>query len=125
MRTLQEALELARAVKHCPALQLRGIMTHHGRLEVFQPIVDAVRKNVSQVLSSSTKQCDCSSVLLVSIARLTSCCVACESCNSVCQNNYMHACQAQHVGAFSIKPLGQVLVLCCSKHVAPCCTVIK
>ncbi len=55
VRTLPEALELARAVKQCPALQLRGIMTHHGRLEVFQPIVDAVRKNVSQVPSSLYK----------------------------------------------------------------------
>lgn len=52
VRSRSEALELARAVKNCSALQLRGIMTHHGRLEAFLPIVNAVRSNVSQVRSS-------------------------------------------------------------------------
>ncbi|BDA41304.1 Alanine racemase [Coccomyxa sp. Obi] len=48
VRSLAEALELARAVKNCQSLKLRGIMTHHGRLEVFLPIVEAVRSNISQ-----------------------------------------------------------------------------
>lgn len=49
VRSLAEALTLAQAVKDCQSLKLRGIMTHHGRLEVFLPIVEAVRGNVSQV----------------------------------------------------------------------------
>ncbi|CAL8461973.1 g1504 [Coccomyxa elongata] len=48
VRSLAEALNLAQAVKECQSLKLRGIMTHHGRLEVFLPIVEAVRSNVSQ-----------------------------------------------------------------------------
>ena len=48
VRTLPEVLALARAVEACPALRLRGVMTHHGKLEVFAPIVAALRANVSQ-----------------------------------------------------------------------------
>ena len=48
VRSLAEALALAQAVKECQSLKLRGIMTHHGRLEVFLPIVEAVR-NISDV----------------------------------------------------------------------------
>ncbi len=46
---MEEAIRLAQSVKDCSVLQLRGIMTHHGRLEKFLPIVEAVRSNVSQV----------------------------------------------------------------------------
>lgn len=53
VRSLAEALNLAQAVKECQSLKLRGIMTHHGRLEVFLPIVEAVRSNVSQVSALS------------------------------------------------------------------------
>ena len=49
VRTMEEAIRLAQSVKDCSVLQLRGIMTHHGRLEKFLPIVEAVRSNVSQV----------------------------------------------------------------------------
>ncbi|EIE25075.1 hypothetical protein COCSUDRAFT_61318 [Coccomyxa subellipsoidea C-169] len=48
VRTMEEAIRLAQSVKDCSVLQLRGIMTHHGRLEKFLPIVEAVRSNVSQ-----------------------------------------------------------------------------
>ena len=48
VRRLDEVLALAREVQACPALHLRGLATHHGRLEAFLPIVAAVRSNVSQ-----------------------------------------------------------------------------
>ena len=48
VRSLAEVLALAREIEACPALHLRGLATHHGRLEVFAPIVAALRSNVSQ-----------------------------------------------------------------------------
>lgn len=48
VRTLPEVLALAQAIEACPALSLRGIATHHGKLVVFAPIVAALRANVSQ-----------------------------------------------------------------------------
>jgi D-serine deaminase-like pyridoxal phosphate-dependent protein len=49
VRSLAEVLALAREIEACPGLRLRGIATHHGRLEVFAPIVAALRSNVSEV----------------------------------------------------------------------------
>lgn len=48
VRSLAEVLALAREIEACPGLRLRGLATHHGRLEVFAPIVAALRGNVSQ-----------------------------------------------------------------------------
>lgn len=49
VRTKEEALALGRQVVDCPALHLRGLMTHHGNLEVFQPIIDAFKDTFGQV----------------------------------------------------------------------------
>ena len=49
VRTEAEALALGRQVAACPGLHLRGVMTHHGRLDVFQPIVKAFKDTFGQV----------------------------------------------------------------------------
>ena len=48
VRTEAEALALGRQVAACPGLHLRGVMTHHGRLDVFQPIVKAFKDTFGQ-----------------------------------------------------------------------------
>ena len=49
VRTEAEALALGHQVAACPGLHLRGVMTHHGRLDVFQPIVKAFKDTFGQV----------------------------------------------------------------------------
>lgn len=49
VRTEAEALALGRQVVACPALHLRGLMTHHGNLTAFQPIIQAFRDAFGQV----------------------------------------------------------------------------
>ena len=49
MRTAAEALALGRQVVACPALHLRGLMTHHGNLTAFQPIIQAFKADFGQV----------------------------------------------------------------------------
>ncbi|CAK0783713.1 hypothetical protein CVIRNUC_006912 [Coccomyxa viridis] len=48
VRTEAEALALGHQVAACPGLHLRGVMTHHGRLDVFQPIVKAFKDTFGQ-----------------------------------------------------------------------------
>ena len=49
VRTEAEALALGHEVQACPALHLRGLMTHHGNLNTFQPIIKAFKAAFGQV----------------------------------------------------------------------------
>ena len=62
VRTEAEALALGRQVAACPGLHLRGVMTHHGRLDVFQPIVKAFKDTFGQVSGLGSRNfaaCSC------------------------------------------------------------------
>ena len=58
VRTEAEALALGHQVAACPALHLRGVMTHHGRLDVFQPIVKAFKDTFGQVIRLGSQPLD-------------------------------------------------------------------
>ena len=70
MRTEAQALSLGRQVVACPALHLRGLMTHHGNLTAFQPIIQAFRNAFGQVQALSRVQHGCPSAPLQQVETL-------------------------------------------------------
>ncbi len=59
VRTEAQALALGRQVVACRALHLRGLMTHHGNLTAFRPMIQAFKDNFGQVgaISSVPQTC--------------------------------------------------------------------
>ena len=49
VRTEAEALALGQQIVACPGLFLRGLMTHHGDLDKFLPIISAFKETFGQV----------------------------------------------------------------------------
>ena len=49
VRTEAEALALGQQIVACPGLFLRGLMTHHGNLDKFLPIISAFKETFGQV----------------------------------------------------------------------------
>ena len=54
VRTEAEAMALGQQIVACPGLFLRGLMTHHGDLDKFLPIISAFKETFGQVLGPFT-----------------------------------------------------------------------
>ncbi len=86
VRTEAEALALGRQVVACRALHLRGLMTHHGNLTAFQPIIQAFKDNFGQV-GASQYAAHVPSVLLLPAN------VSCKEVQAFMQRTGCHCCE--------------------------------